>query len=360
MKIEANIISSTESFYGEISFDKNITSVKKISEIDLEKDYIIPGFIDLHVHGGAGHDFMDGNQGIRKILQEHFKNGTTALLLTTVTYEQDKLKQLFNGFKTIIDNPQENESKILGIHLEGPYISEEKIGAQPHFARTFSLSEVLELHQITPLKIITVSVESGITNANIEELNKLGIKVQFGHSNCSYEEAKSFFDINENLSITHLFNAMSSFHHRKPGLVGASLAHANYAEIIPDLIHVHSGAIRTALRAIPNTYFVTDATSATGMPDGDYTLGGQAVHKCSNGVRLKDGTLAGSSLTMHQALKNSLELGLNLSESIKRLSTIQSKILEMNNIGDIKENYISDLVLLDSNFEIKKVFKNGF
>ena len=109
---------------------------------------------------------------------------------------------------------------------------------------------------------------------------------------------------------THLFNAMSPLHHREPGIVGAALAHAEYAELIPDLLHVHPGAIRVALRAIPCLYCVTDSTAAAGMPDGEYKLGSHTVTKCLGGVRLPDGTLAGSTLTMDQALRNLVKIGL--------------------------------------------------
>ncbi|CBW76156.1 N-acetylglucosamine-6-phosphate deacetylase (EC 3.5.1.25) [Mycetohabitans rhizoxinica HKI 454] len=118
----------------------------------------------------------------------------------------------------------------------------------------------------------------------------------------------------------HLFNAMSPMHHRDPGMVGAALAHAAYAEIIPDLLHVHPGAIRAALRAIPRLYVVTDSTSAAGMPDGEYHLGSQRVTKCLGGVRLAGGTLAGSTLTMDQALRNLVSIGLPIADVSARLS----------------------------------------
>ena len=121
---------------------------------------------------------------------------------------------------------------------------------------------------------------------------------------------------------THLFNAMTGLHHRAPGMAGAALAHAQRAEIIPDLLHVHPGAIRVALRCIPGLYCVTDSTAAAGMPDGDYRLGRHTVTKCLGGVRLADGTLAGSTLTMDQALRNLVGLGLTLAEASRRTSTL--------------------------------------
>ena len=127
----------------------------------------------------------------------------------------------------------------------------------------------------------------------IESLCDAGYRIQIGHTSGSYDEGVQAMACGAR-GFTHLFNAMSGLHHREPGMVGAALAHAQYAEIIPDLIHVHPGAIRVALRAIPCLYCVTDSTAATGMPDGEYRLGSHTVYKCLGGVRLADGTLAGS------------------------------------------------------------------
>ena len=160
------------------------------------------------------------------------------------------------------------------------------------------------------------------------------VRVQMGHTGCGYETACKCF-ANGQHGVTHLFNAMSPLQHRAPGAVGAALAHASYAELIPDLLHVHPGAIRVALRAIPNVFAVTDATAASGMPDGDYRLGRQQVRKCDNGVRLADGTLAGSCLTMLQAFRNLVAVGLPIEEASRRTSTIAADYLGLEDRGRI-------------------------
>src|SRR3978361_169701 len=154
----------------------------------------------------------------------------------------------------------------------------------------------------------------------IQEMAARGVRVQLGHSLGTYDDAVNALKHGAR-GFTHLFTAMSPLHHRDPGMVGAALAHAEYAELIPDLLHVHPGAIRAALRAIPRLYCVTDSTAATGMPDGSYTLGRQTVHKCLGGVRLADGTLAGSTLTMDQALRNMVGLGLSVEDASRRVAT---------------------------------------
>ncbi len=358
--IHANIVTEQSIFEAEISFDQKIKSIKKISDkINSKLDFLIPGFIDLHVHGGGGVDVMDQCE-LDKILSTHLKFGTTSLLLTTVTSTHDDLKKTFEKIASKIKQQKNNEAKILGIHLEGPYINPEKLGAQPAFTRKASLFEILELHHISPIKIMTVAPEL-IDTDFYQKLNEQKIIIQIGHSNGTYEDAIKALNSGAK-SFTHLFNAMSSFHHRSPGVAGAALSNATYSEIIPDLIHVHPGAIKVALRAIPKLYFVTDSTSATGMPDGEFKLGTHTVTKCHNGVTLRDGTIAGSALSMIQALKNLTndKIGLSLCEASYRLSRVPAELLGIENSrGSIKEGLYSDLILLDQSMNIKKVFVEG-
>jgi N-acetylglucosamine-6-phosphate deacetylase len=152
---------------------------------------------------------------------------------------------------------------------------------------------------------------------------------------------------------------MSGMHHRSPGIVGAALAHARYSEIIPDLLHVHPGAIQAALRAIPCLYCVTDSTSATGMPDGEYRLGRHTVTKCLGGVRLADGTLAGSTLTMDQALRNLVDLGLDLQDAAKRVSTHAADFLGLHDRGRLAAGAHADVVVLDRDLRITQVLVEG-
>ncbi|MGO3701510.1 N-acetylglucosamine-6-phosphate deacetylase, partial [Halomonas sp.] len=184
------------------------------------------------------------------------------------------------------------------------------------------------------------------------------VRVQIGHTLGSYEEGVEAM-AHGACGFTHLFNAMTGLHHRKPGMVGAALAHAQFAEVIPDLLHVHPGAIRAALRCIPNLYAVTDSTAAAGMPDGDYRLGEQTVTKCLGGVRLADGTLAGSTLTMDQALRNFVSLGLTLADASDRLSRFPADFLGIDDIGRLQEGALADLVILDPQLQLQAVYVEG-
>jgi N-acetylglucosamine-6-phosphate deacetylase len=152
---------------------------------------------------------------------------------------------------------------------------------------------------------------------------------------------------------------MTGLHHRDPGAVGAALAHGDFAELIPDLLHVHPGAIRAALRCIPRLYVVTDGTAASGMPDGEYRLGGRAVAKCQNGVRLPDGTLAGSCLTMHQALRNLNGLGVTLADASRRSSQLPAEYLGIPDRGRIAPGCFADLLVLDEDLALRRVLVEG-
>lgn len=358
MKIEANLVNAHEMFFGEIEFEGTIKSITKISPIKSGQLWVYPGAVDLHVHGGGGHDFMQSESSIRKVLEAHLKLGTTSLLATTVTEDFDKLKKSFELFAKVSKNQNKNESRLVGAHLEGPYIDRTKLGAQPAKTRGFDFDEVMQLHDIFPIKVITIAPESGVNLEYVKQMMKLGMIVQLGHSNADYEEILPYLKMGVK-SFTHLYNAMSGLHHRKPGMVGAALAHAQFSELIPDLLHVHPGAIKVALRSIPHLYFVTDATAATGMPDGDYSLGPHTVSKCNNGVRLADGTLAGSCLSMSEALKNGLTLELLPTEVAKKIASIPARLIGLDDCGEISIGLRADFMLTTSDGKLQEVYFNG-
>src|SRR6185436_11940486 len=192
----------------------------------------------------------------------------------------------------------------------------------------------------------------------IDSLCAAGFRVQPGHTLGSYEDGVEALRRGAG-GFTHLFNAMSGLHHREPGMVGAALAHAKYSEIIPDLLHAHKGAIRVALRAIPHLYCVTDSTAAAGMPDGDYRLGRHKVTKCLGGVRLADGTLAGSTLTMDQALRNLVTIGLSLEDASRRVSSHAAEYLGLGDRGRLAPGAHADFVVLDRDLRLQRVVVEG-
>lgn len=357
-KIRANILLNNVFQDCELSYNKKIQNITTKGHFNSDLPILLPGFIDLHVHGGGGADIMEAGKSLSTIASTHAKFGTTSFLATTMTSPFPELEQAFKDMKKDEQSVSKNKSKFLGVHLEGPFISSDKLGAQPNYTREATLKEITHLNNILPIRIITLAPEIFNHLDLILELKKLNIVVQIGHTNGTYEDGVNALSQGAK-SFTHLFNAMSGFHHRSPGIVGAALAHAQYAELIPDLEHVHPGAIKAALRAIPNLYFVTDSTSAAGMPDGEYKLGAQIVHKCLGGVRLKDGTLAGSSLTMDQAFRNLLSIGLQKEEVSRRLSQIPAELIKEKYRGSIAEGNFADFVIFDEKNFLKQVIIEG-
>ncbi len=349
----------------EITVDGKIASiagepVDAASVRDGALPIIMPGFIDLHVHGAGGRDIMDGGDAASIVTGTHAQHGTTSLLATTMTAPMADLEAAFAGLAPFCkDQPPKNAARLLGVHLEGPYINSGKLGAQPDFARPVAVDELKKLNDIAPIRLITLAPEVPGNMAMIESLCAAGYIVQIGHTAGSYEEGVEAMSHGA-AGFTHLFNAMTGLHHRKPGMVGAALAHAEFAEIIPDLLHVHEGAIHVALRAIPKLFCVTDSTSATGMPDGEYRLGRNTVTKCMGGVRLADGTLAGSTLTMDQAFRNLVNhLGLGFIDASRRASTNAADYLGLSDRGRLVVGAWADCVVLNRDLQLADVWVEG-
>jgi N-acetylglucosamine-6-phosphate deacetylase len=293
------------------------------------------------------------------VAQLHAAHGTTSLLATTMTAPAADLERAFAGLRAVCAEAPRDAARILGVHLEGPYINAAKLGAQPDYARAFDAAELKRLNDIVPIRLVTIAPELPGNLDGIEAMVAAGYKVQIGHTLGRYEDGVEALARGAT-GFTHLFNAMTGLHHREPGMAGAALAHAAYAEIIPDLLHVHPGAIRVALRAISCLYCVTDSAAASGMPDGEYTLGRHRVMKCLGGVRLADGTLAGSSLTMDQALRNLVnELGLDLADASRRVSTHAADHLGLPDRGRLVPGAFADVVVLDRDLRLTDVYVEG-
>ena len=326
---------------------------------DARVPLLLPGFIDLHVHGGGGADTMEGGTAVVTLARLHARHGSTSLLATTMTAPLAEIEAAMRALAPAIAQRAPGAARVLGVHLEGPYISPDKLGAQPAFARPPALAEILALNAIAPIRLVTMAPEVAGNLALIPALVENGMRVQIGHTAATYEEAVAALQQGAS-GFTHLFNAMSALHHRAPGVAGAALAHGRHAEIIPDLLHVHPGAIRAALRAIPGLYCVSDATAAAGMPDGDYRLGRQTVTKCLGGVRLADGTLAGSTLTLDQALRNLVAIGLPLAEASARCSLHAAHYLGLPDRGRLVPGAWADVLMLDATtLQLQQVWVEG-
>jgi len=244
------------------------------------------------------------------------------------------------------------------VHLEGPFLNPRELGAQPGPARAGSMSEVTALDSLARVRVLTLAPELPGHLELIELLTRAAITVQIGHTLANYDEALSGLEKGAR-GFTHLYNAMSGAEHRSPGTAAAALAHAEYAELIPDLLHVHPGAIRAALRSIPKLYCVTDASAAAGLPDGPVTVFGQRAVKEWGAVRLANGTLAGSTLTMDQALRNLVSIGLPLLDAARRVSTFAADYLGLFDRGRVASGAWADLVVMTPTLELEAVYVEG-
>lgn len=341
---------------GSIAFDQRIRQITPASADG--KLTILPGFVDLHVHGAAGVDIMRGADAGATVAREHARYGTTSLLGTTMTAHLPDIRRALAGLAGVVAERPSRGARMLGVHLEGPFISIHRLGAQPPDVMPATLELVQELNAIAPIRVLTMAPEVEGHLALIPQLAAMGIRVQVGHSAGDYETGVQALRAGA-AGFTHLFNGMTGMDHYKPGIVDAALAHAEYAEIIPDLQHVHPGAIRAALRAIPRAYGITDATAATGMPDGEYGLGSQRVYKCMGCVRLATGSLAGSVLTMDQALRNFVGMGLDLADASHRLSLYPADYLGETQRGRLAPGAWADIVVLDQDLKPVAVFVEG-
>ena len=359
-RIHGCILTPTGWVRGALRFGERIAAIEG-DAVHAPRDgdpLVLPGFVDLHVHGGGGADVMDGDGAVDTVARTHARHGTTSLLATTMTAPPaDIARALADVGRAMRERPA-GAARVLGVHLEGPFISPGKLGAQPAHARAGAFDELAALHRLARIRVLTLAPELAGHLDFVRQLRIAGILPQIGHSGGSYEDGVAALDAGA-AGFTHLFNAMSELHHRKPGMVGAALAHAEYAEIIPDLLHVHPGAIRAARRAIPRLYGVTDSTAGAGMPDGQYHLGSHTVTKCLGGVRLPDGTLAGSVLTMDQAFRNLVSIGIPPHDAARHLSTNPADYLGEHQRGRLQPGAHADIVVVSPTLQLTHTYVEG-
>lgn len=342
---------------GRIAFDSHVLTITA-DEVPDAAPHILPGFVDLHVPGGGGADVMQGEDAVRTAARLHARHGTTAFMPATITAPEDELVAALAGVGAVQADRRPGEARVIGAHMEGPYINAARLGAQPPFARDPDAGFIETISSEGVVKLVTLAPEIPGGQEIIRQLAEAGIVVQIGHSDADYDTACAALKAGAR-GFTHLFNAMSPLHHRAPGVVGAALAHGEYAALIADGVHVAPGAMAAALRAIPRLFVVTDATAAAGMLDGAYPLGSHSVTKQGDSVFLDDGTLAGSALTMDRALRNLLALGLSLGEASLRLSTYPADFIGRMDRGRIRPGGWADLVLLDGAHELIEVIVEG-
>jgi len=325
---------------------------------------IVPGFIDVHVHGGDGADFMDAHEdAVERILRFHGSHGTTALAATTLSASRSDLHAAVETIAAVsADRPVGAE--IVGVHLEGPFLNVKQAGAQDRASiRPADIHEVAALIAQAPRLrwIVTIAPEIEGARDLIEHFRDR-VLFSIGHTAADHATAVAAIEWGA-LHFTHLYNAMSGLHHREPGVVGAALTSVDStAELIADGIHVHPVALRVAVTAMPHRIaLVTDAMRACGLADGTYKLYDHEVTVADGAARLGDGTLAGSVLTMDAAVKNMIELaGIPVETVIPLATEAPARIANVaDRKGRIERRYDADLVVLNDRFEVERVWARG-
>ncbi len=339
---------------------------REIQIHDYGSDYVVPGLIDLHFHGAMGKDIMDGDvAGLREIASYQVRHGVTGFVATTLAAPFPEIREAVESIRAALD--ESLPSGILGIHLEGPFLSLEKKGAQnPEHIRTIERADLPELRDICHgfKGIITIAPEAGDNLAFIPFLKEAGWLASIGHSAASYGLAMN--SIERGIShATHLYNAMSGFLPREPGVIGAVLdSDGVTAELIADGVHVHPAALRMAVRqkGVERICLITDSLNAAGRGEGEYSVGGLNVVVADGEARLKEsGALAGSILTLNKAVRNIVEwTGVAVPEAVRMASLNPARVLGLDGQrGSIEAGKLADLAVLDRDFNVVRTIVRG-
>jgi N-acetylglucosamine-6-phosphate deacetylase len=340
-------------------------------EITRKGATIVPGFVDVHIHGAGGHDVMEGTpEALEIVAATVARHGTTSFVATTVTADEFETCESVAGIARFILNSsqyaaRELSAEILGIHFEGPFISPARRGVHPAEwivpPSTAFLTQLLEQARGTA-QILTLAPELPGALELIAAARQAGLVVSLGHTDANYEQAQAAIDAGATHA-AHVFNAMRPFSHRGTGVIGAVMTSSKVsAELIADGIHVDNAAMRMLLelKTPERVILVSDGTAATGMPDGKYQLGKFAV-KVSGGVcRNAEGKLAGSTLTLDRALQNIVALGVPLASALRMLTANPARQIGLGSRkGVLAAGADADLVFLDDKLKISGVMTRG-
>jgi len=367
--LRGNIVTDGEVFSNWVLVveDDHIFSLTREAEgiqvENLDDCFIVPGFVDVHTHGAVGHDVMDCNpEGIVKMAEFLASHGVTSFLPTTTTLDIETTLKAISAVE-IAKSLNKNGAKIIGIHLEGPFINPKHKGAQNEKYIIEPTREILEkLTSSSLIRLVTIAPEVSGAIPAIKFFRDRSIYVSLGHSDATYEDTLKAIMAGAN-QITHMFNGMRAFHHREPGIIGAGLIEDSLkCQIIADGIHSHFSAIRLVYRTkgYKNIILISDSMSATGLSDGKYELGGLNVTVRSGAPRLPDGRLAGSTLTLDVAIKNVVNKALiPLPFAIEMASRVPAESIGEATLGSFSYGNKADIVVLDRDFKVVRTYIDG-
>ncbi|MEU3454048.1 N-acetylglucosamine-6-phosphate deacetylase [Micromonospora sp. NPDC006766] len=338
--------------------------IRAVAEYPSVRDghWIVPGFVDMHTHGGGGHTFTTGDaDSAREAAAFHLRHGTTTLLASLVSSPFAVMREATTAYRPLVES-----GVLAGIHFEGPYLSADRCGAQnPEFLRDPSTDELAELIELGggAIRMVTLAPERDGALEAIKLLVSRGVVAAVGHTDATWEQTRAALTAGASVG-THLFNGMRPVHHREPGPVVALLDAPNVVcELVADGVHLHDGMLRFAhsVAGPERAALITDAMAAAGMPDGEYELGGQAVTVADGVARLsRDGAIAGSTLTMDAALRHAVASGIALPDACRMVATTPARAIGLGDqVGALRTGLRADLVVMDDDLNVLRVMRAG-
>lgn len=358
----ANIFLDGKFKFGSVTVEDGVITAignEKAFDIDANGQYLVPGFVDVHTHGAVGGDFSDGTD-FEDISRYYAQNGVTSFLATTMTLKEATLLPAMETVRAF-QRPADG-AKCAGIHLEGPFLCYNKRGAQA--AENLHLPDAAMFHRLNEasgnqVRLVTVAPETEGAMDFIREISPL-CTVSLGHTEADYDTAMKAFK-NGASHATHLFNGMPGLHHRSPGVIGAAFDSGATVELICDGLHIHPSVVSMAAKLFgENLVVVSDSLRCAGMPDGEYTLGGQPIEmRGGKATLLGTDTLAGSSTNLLAELRNLVSFGIPLEATLTTVTSAPARAARLDNIGSIAPGKAADLLLLSKDLELSAVFING-
>ena len=331
-------------------------------DVDAGGRYLVPGFVDVHTHGAMNEDFSDGKpEGLPKMARYYAQNGVTSFLATTMTLKEETLIPAMTAIRDFV-RPDDG-AKCAGVHLEGPFLSYAKRGAQA--AENLHAPDAGMFHRLNEasgnqVRLVTVAPEEPGAMEFIREVSRV-CTVSLGHTTADYDTAAAAFEAGATHA-THLFNGMPPFGHRAPGVVGAAFDHKATAELICDGLHIHPCVIRVVRQLFgKNLVVISDSLRCAGMPDGEYELGGQPIEmKGGKATLLGSDTLAGSSTNLLAEVRNLVSFGIPLEDAIYAVTEAPARAVRLEqHIGSIAVGKQADLLLLNDALELEAVYVDG-